>query len=408
MDFERVTSLDGTFIANKFNPSLMTKMGQGGGHRYHNNHGVIDDWAESEIEWDESDIIAEEARHSSHSRMGSMFNRNKKQHETEEQIFKIEEGVPASEVQENVKSYITHNKGGKWELIKAPEVTMMGKKSSCYIEDGCSLHLEIYSHMGELAPVYSSEKAVGIVLGTGNLGAKLTPNDSQKALFMSRDGGLTWRTIRMGTHIYEIGDHGALIVIARKDGPTNFIEFTWDEGETWEHLQISERDLFVENIIIEPNSISQQFMVYGTYAEHVSGFDYHDDIDMEVDEQVTIEKSNQAFLVYVDFSQLHEPQCKGADNPGTEGSDYELWTPHDGRFGEAKCFLGMHKTFVRRKQESKCYNGEEHETVTRVEPCACNEMDYECDVGYSRADGSTGPCLETETRLSDEQKRLAL
>ena len=63
MDFERVTSLDGTFIANKFNPSLMTKMGQGSGHRFHNNHGIIDDWADSEIEWDESDIIAEEARH---------------------------------------------------------------------------------------------------------------------------------------------------------------------------------------------------------------------------------------------------------------------------------------------------------------------------------------------------------
>ena len=62
-----------------------------------------------------------------------------------------------------------------------------------------------------------------------------------------------------------------------------------------------------------------------------------------------IEKGNQAFLVYVDFSQLHEPQCKGADSPGTDTSDYELWTPHDGRFGEAKCFLGMHKTFVRRK-----------------------------------------------------------
>jgi len=34
---------------------------------------------------------------------------------------------------------------------------------------------------------------------------------------MSRDGGLTWRTVRMGVHIYEIGDHGALIVIARKN-----------------------------------------------------------------------------------------------------------------------------------------------------------------------------------------------
>ena len=32
--------------------------------------------------------------------------------------------------------------------------------------------------MGELAPVYSTEKAVGVVLGTGNIGSKLTDNDS--------------------------------------------------------------------------------------------------------------------------------------------------------------------------------------------------------------------------------------
>ncbi len=109
-------------------------------------------------------------------------------------------------------------------------------------------------------------------------------------------------------------------------------------------------------------------------------------------------------MVYTDFSQLHEPQCKGVDYPGTDESDYELWTPHDGRFGENKCFLGMHKTFVRRKQNAKCYNGEEHEAIKRTEPCTCNEMDYECDIGYSRADGSSGPCLETETRLSDVEK----
>ena len=68
--------------------------------------------------------------------------------------------------------------------------------------------------MGELAPVYSTEKAVGVVLGTGNIGSKLTDNDSQKNLFLSRDGGLNWSTIRMGVYIYEIGDHGAIIVIA--------------------------------------------------------------------------------------------------------------------------------------------------------------------------------------------------
>lgn len=78
--------------------------------------------------------------------MGNRGGMNSKQKDTEDQIFKIEESIPAHEVQENVKTFITHNKGGKWELIKAPETSINGKKVSCYIEDGCSLHLEIYSH----------------------------------------------------------------------------------------------------------------------------------------------------------------------------------------------------------------------------------------------------------------------
>lgn len=246
--------------------------------------------------------------------------------------------------------------------------------------------------MGELSPVYSTEKAVGIVLGTGNVGNRLTDNESQKSLYMSRDGGLNWRLIRAGCHIYEIGDHGAIIVIAKKNTPTNQIEFSWDEGQSWDSLTISDRHVFIDNIIIEPNSISQQFMIYGTYAEEFLEAD-EGSFD-EGEDNVSLEKGNSAFLVYTDFSQLHEPQCKGADNAGADNSDYELWTPHDGRFGDSKCFLGMHKTFVRRKQDSKCYNGEEHEQITKIEPCACNEMDYECDIGYVRTDGQ-GPCLES-------------
>ena len=80
--------------------------------------------------------------------MGNMNGESRKQRETEDDIFRVPDGVPASEVQENVRTFITHNKGGKWELLKAPEVSGRGKKTACYIEDGCSLHLEIYSHMG--------------------------------------------------------------------------------------------------------------------------------------------------------------------------------------------------------------------------------------------------------------------
>lgn len=382
VDFERVTSLDGTFIANKYSP-IKAKDKAKEKRRQQGREKIL-----SNV-WDESDMIAEEEKKSRHSRMGNP--QNAKQLKTQEQIFKIQEGVPASEVQENVKTFITHNKGGKWELLKAPEVNRNGKATQCYVEDGCSLHLEIYSHMGQLAPVYSTEKAVGIVLGTGNIGARLTDNDSQKSLFLSRDGGLNWSVVRIGVHIYEIGDHGALIVIAKKNAPTRAVEFSWDEGQTWDTLQIADRDLFVDNIIIEPNSVSQQFMIYGTYAE-------------EGEDESDVERGNQAFLVYADFSALHEPQCKGIESAGSPDSDYELWTPHDGRFGEQHCFLGMHKTWVRRKQDALCFNGEEYEMVTHIEPCSCTEMDYECDIGYFREEGTGGPCIEQPTSLSEEEK----
>jgi hypothetical protein len=176
---------------------------------------------------------------------------------------KIEETIPALEVQESVASFITHNKGGKWEPLHAPTVTSKGKAIDCYVEDGCSLHLEIYSHQGELAPVYSTSSSVGLVLGTGNLGKKLTGNDSAKNLYISRDGGLTWRSVKPGVYIYEIGDHGSIIAVAKKGVATTEIEYSWDEGMTWTALKISENPIFVENIIIEPNSISQQFIIYG-------------------------------------------------------------------------------------------------------------------------------------------------
>ena len=145
-------------------------------------------------------------------------------------------------------------------------MTSKGSQIDCHVEDDCSLHLEIYSHNGELSPVYSTQSAVGIVIGTGNLGKRLTANHEPKNLYISRDGGLSWKSVKPGIYTYEIGDHGALIVIAKKGEPTTEIEFSWDEGITWQSLTISEVPFYVQNIIIEPNSISQQFILYGVAA----------------------------------------------------------------------------------------------------------------------------------------------
>lgn len=159
--------------------------------------------------------------------------------------------------------------------------------------------------------------------------------------------------------------------------PTTQIEFTWDEGQTWSTLQISSFPMIVENIIIEPNSISQQFLLYGVAAPAEGG-----------EEQEKNVSGNKAILTYLDFSSLHVRECEGvyAAQYGYGESDYELWSPHDGRHGTSNnCFLGQHVTYERRKQDAECHNGEAYDRVITRTNCECTDLDYECDFGYVRA-----------------------
>ena len=98
----------------------------------------------------------------------------------------------------------------------------------------------------------------------------------------------------------------------------------------------------------------------------------------------------------LDFKPLHEPQCKGADRPGEPDSDYELWTPFDGRHGDQKCFMGQQITYVRRKRDAECYNGEEMERKILRSYCQCSEMDYECDFGYVKDGNNNNVCVKED------------
>lgn len=372
VDFERVQSLDGTFIVNRYDSEHR--------HDAKTNNGRPDFRASiNEYELYEQE---EEKESMDQTRMGGSM--NKKQRQTRSSVVKGEEKLSGSQLQTNVRTYITHNKGGSWELLRAPTRTSKNKLIDCYIEDNCSLNLEIYSAMGELSPIYSTESAVGIVLATGNLGKNLTPNGNAKNLYLSRDGGLNWQSVMPGEFIYEIGDHGALIILAEINKPTRQVKYTWDEGKTWQTLDVFDADVMVKNIVMEPTSTSQQFLIYGTTkvkkSVDVKSFESN---DAEDDSEATM--TNESVIASIDFSLLHEPQCKGVDRAGEADSDYELWSPYDGRHGSNTCFLGQQVTYVRRKQFAACYNGEDMERVTQRIPCECTEMDYECDIGYFRA-----------------------
>lgn len=102
--------------------------------------------------------------------------------------------------------------------------------------------------------------------------------------------------------------------------------YTIDEGQTWETLKISDKDIVVTNVIIEPNSISQQFIIYGTYANSEENQNLSDNKPSSESKDgeanpfwstdSELSKDMRAFLTYVDFSALHTRQCKGADEAG--------------------------------------------------------------------------------------------
>jgi hypothetical protein len=76
--------------------------------------------------------------------MSNSGNMNKKQQITKEEEMNGDGDLEG--YSQRIKSYITHNKGASWELIRAPETDMRGNPKKCFIEDGCSLHLQMYSH----------------------------------------------------------------------------------------------------------------------------------------------------------------------------------------------------------------------------------------------------------------------
>jgi len=157
----------------------------------------------------------------------------------------------------------------------------------------------------------------------------LSTNKNDQAVYFSRDAGVTWSMIRRGSHVYEIGDHGGIIVMAKDFEPTNTIIYSWDEGISWQEYAISDININVKNILIEPNSASSSFILYGEKPQ---------------------DGKNLGIVLHLDFSNLHQPQCRNPENPGASNSDYENWSPSDisGRY----CLLGA-KTQILRKKTRK-------------------------------------------------------
>ncbi|KAF8818378.1 putative sortilin [Cardiosporidium cionae] len=188
----------------------------------------------------------------------------------EDSIIEDEEENAATEVekkrhpkskaknQEVIRTVVSFDKGGAWYYVKPPEEDSLGQKVECTTKH-CSLHLHGITTFTQYAPFYSMQNAVGIILSTGNVGSHLS---------------------------YD----------------TSAVIFSWNEGRTWYDFDLNGGPIEVNNIVIEPNSSTLEFLLYGT-------------------------RGDEGVVYHMDFKSLGQKYCKGLDEANTWNSDYETWIP---------------------------------------------------------------------------------
>ncbi|XDV32386.1 hypothetical protein PO909_003231 [Leuciscus waleckii] len=260
--------------------------------------------------------------------------------------------INGSVTEDNMRSVITFDKGGTWELLQPPEADSLGGTIDCQLDNGCSLHLaqrwsQLLNIQLRRIPILSKESAPGLIMATGSVGKNLA---NKPNVYVSSSAGVRWREALTGPHFYTWGDHGGILMAIAQGGSTRKLKFSTNEGETWKEFQFSEQDVYVYQLLTEPGEKSTIFTVFGSYAD----------------------QKHSWLIVQVNASDVLGVPC-------SEG-DYKRWSPSDER-GNG-CLLGREMVYKRRSPHATCFNGEDFDRPVTLSNCSCTRQDYECDYGF--------------------------
>ncbi|XP_029922532.1 sortilin-related receptor isoform X2 [Myripristis murdjan] len=260
--------------------------------------------------------------------------------------------INGSVSEDNMRSVITFDKGGTWELLQPPAADSLGGTLDCQLSKGCSLHLaqrwsQLLNIQLRRMPILSKESAPGLIMATGSVGRNLA---NKPNVYVSSSAGARWREALAGPHFYTWGDHGGILMAIAQGGSTTHLKFSTNEGETWTDFQFSERDVYVYQLLTEPGEKSTVFTIFGSYAD----------------------QRHSWLILQVNASDVLGVPCSEAD--------YKRWSPSDERGNE--CLLGREIVFKRRTPHARCFNGEDFDRPVTISNCSCTRQDYECDYGF--------------------------
>ncbi|TWW59419.1 VPS10 domain-containing receptor, partial [Takifugu flavidus] len=267
----------------------------------------------------------------------------------------------ANKRQDNqVKTYITYNKGRDWRLLQAPASDLEGNDIHCMLPF-CSLHLQLQmSENPYLSGTISTKSsAPGIIVATGNIGAELSYNNV--GMFVSSDAGNSWRKIFEEEHnVWFLDKGGALVAVKQPSVPTRHLWISFDEGREWTQYSFSPVPLFVDGVLVEAGTENQIMTFFGHFSHR-----------------------SEWQLIKIDYKSIYSRKC-------TE-EDYQTWHLHNQ--GEP-CVMGQKQIFMKRRPGNFCMLGRDYSRILSAEPCICRAHDFECDYGYERSvDGNCRPAF---------------
>jgi len=246
-----------------------------------------------------------------------------------------------------LQTFITYDNGKEWRRLQAPEGSNTTGCERCHLNIfGVTTWLGVGG--GFYGNFYSAPEAVGLVIGTGNVGDTLTIDESKINTYLSRDGGLSWDQIMKGPTIYEYGDHGGILVVAHNTVLTKTVYYSLDEGLTWTGFNFTDKPIKIINVF-QFSASGKRMAIFGQVEDGTSAY------------------------WGLDFTNVHEKQC--------EESDYETWSARDGR-NDGKCVLGHEITYKRRSRSADCYSDTATNHVVSIRNCSCIAEDFECDYGF--------------------------
>lgn len=261
-----------------------------------------------------------------------------------------------------LKSMITHNDGAQWDFISAPQKRLGGKEFDCdvKIKEKCSLHLHGYTERSDPRSTFSSPSAIGLMLGIGNVGEFLT-SKANGDLFVTRDGGVTWKMAMEGTYLWDYGDQGSIIVVVKENQNTDRVHYSLDEGENWLDYVFSDKAMVITSITTLPSDNSRNFLLWGKDPDH----------------------NDKIVTINLDFTGLTNRQCElSLDDPNSDKRDYYWWIPKH-PMQENDCLFGQVTKYHRKLTDRLCFNGPRIPGPKLDTKCECTRRDFEWWAAFS-------------------------